>query len=368
MGILRFLLAASVLIGHTAPILGTKTRLVGGMTAVESFFIISGFYMALVLKEKYSKGDNAYRKFYFNRFLRLFPMYWTVLLVVLLVSLLWNFQHLDNHLLPYIKHFSHMNFVTFIYFIFSNMFLLGQDTFFFLSLNPDSGWLFFTKQYTTTAIWLEQFLFVPQAWTLGIEILFYLLAPFIFKLGWKFVLTIAVISLFTKICLFAVGLSFEPWPYRFFPAEICFFLAGAGSYLLYKRIRNKSIAKHIMWGIFGLVVFYTILYSLIPGLDIYSYNPYRIGYYILLLVAVPFLFKFTKKNAADTFIGRLSYPMYIVHLFIIQVYFTYYPGFATTSAYFSFAVLGASIIVSILLLLLVDNPVQKLKYKSKEKI
>lgn len=82
MGLVRFLLATSVLIGHAFPLFGVK--FVGGMTAVESFFIISGFYMAFVLHEKYDRIKHPYRAFLTNRFLRLFPMYWVVLGIILI--------------------------------------------------------------------------------------------------------------------------------------------------------------------------------------------------------------------------------------------------------------------------------------------
>ncbi len=53
MGVMRFLLALSVLILHTAP--DSAFPMVGGRVAVETFFMISGFYMALILNEKYAE-------------------------------------------------------------------------------------------------------------------------------------------------------------------------------------------------------------------------------------------------------------------------------------------------------------------------
>ena len=81
MGLLRVLLALSVVAAHSTPILGTS--LVGGRVAVQTFFILSGFYMALVLDGKY-RGRGSYRTFLQQRFLRLFPAYWFVLVLALL--------------------------------------------------------------------------------------------------------------------------------------------------------------------------------------------------------------------------------------------------------------------------------------------
>ena len=50
MGLLRFILAASVVLAHSGDFFGFKFT--GGLIAVETFFIISGFYMALILDTK----------------------------------------------------------------------------------------------------------------------------------------------------------------------------------------------------------------------------------------------------------------------------------------------------------------------------
>ena len=50
-GKLRLILAMSVVIVHTSPLFGLT--LVGGRGAVECFFVISGFYMSLVMRTKY---------------------------------------------------------------------------------------------------------------------------------------------------------------------------------------------------------------------------------------------------------------------------------------------------------------------------
>ncbi|MDH6355821.1 peptidoglycan/LPS O-acetylase OafA/YrhL [Dysgonomonas sp. PH5-45] len=83
MGIIRLLLAISVVINHSTAIFGC--RLVGGAVAVQAFYIISGFYMAMILTEKYV-GKGSYKLFISNRFLRLYPIYWAILLVVILYS------------------------------------------------------------------------------------------------------------------------------------------------------------------------------------------------------------------------------------------------------------------------------------------
>lgn len=84
MGLLRLLLAFAVVIGHSAPIPGLP--LLGAGLAVKVFFVVSGFYMALILSEKYEAKPRGRWLFYSNRFLRIFPLYWVVLGVDVLVG------------------------------------------------------------------------------------------------------------------------------------------------------------------------------------------------------------------------------------------------------------------------------------------
>src|SRR4029079_11666669 len=73
LGLIRVLLAMAVLFGHL-PIL-ENVHIMGAALAVQAFFIVSGFYMALVLSGKYS-GQT--RLFYSNRLLRLMPTYFVM--------------------------------------------------------------------------------------------------------------------------------------------------------------------------------------------------------------------------------------------------------------------------------------------------
>jgi len=73
MGTLRLLLALSVVAAHCGAIAGL--RFVGGPMAVQAFFIRSGFFMALILNEKYTGNNNSYWLFISNRFFRRYPFY-----------------------------------------------------------------------------------------------------------------------------------------------------------------------------------------------------------------------------------------------------------------------------------------------------
>ncbi len=98
MGTLRFLLALVVAYGHFAVPLSFPTSDI----AVQSFFVISGFYMALVLNEKY--GPGSYWLFISNRLLRLWPAYFVVLILSLAAADNWKpIAALDGSILPSLR-------------------------------------------------------------------------------------------------------------------------------------------------------------------------------------------------------------------------------------------------------------------------
>jgi peptidoglycan/LPS O-acetylase OafA/YrhL len=80
MGLIRVLLALAVVDFHAVRFASAPHFLnlpwVNGGVAVQSFFVISGFYMALILSGKYA-GRGVF-VFYRARFLRLYPAYWIV--------------------------------------------------------------------------------------------------------------------------------------------------------------------------------------------------------------------------------------------------------------------------------------------------
>ena len=80
MGIIRFLLAASVICAHFGGIYGNN--LIGGALAVQSFFLLSGFYIVLILEENFSvKSFQEYKSFLSSRLFRLYPAYWLSLAI-----------------------------------------------------------------------------------------------------------------------------------------------------------------------------------------------------------------------------------------------------------------------------------------------
>lgn len=348
MGIIRLLLALSVVAAHCGPIFGLT--MVGGKVAVQSFYIISGFYMSIILNEKYIGKNKSYTLFITNRCMRLFPIYWAILIgtigtsvVIALLTKGFSFPVFESYLA--VK----TNVMSFMYLVFTNLFIIGQDIVLFLGIHSDTGILYFTSNYANSTPQLHTFLFIPQAWTLGIELSFYLIAPFILTRGYKPVLALLICSFALRIFFYNyLGLKEDPWNYRFFPTEIFFFLLGYVSYQIYLKYKNIEIGSLINISFLIICVLFTLLYSYISAFKL-KYLPFSIKeilYFTIITLLMPLLFNYFKNNKLDNKIGELSYPVYISHMLILMIFSLLHLSFFKMGWVIAFATIIASFILN----------------------
>ncbi|MDP1817347.1 MAG: acyltransferase [Leadbetterella sp.] len=312
MGILRFLLAIAVVIAHSTPIFGIT--LVGGEIAVKTFFIISGFYMALVLSEKYIGTNNSYSLFITNRLLKLYPIYWVILLLSILLSFVAFYQNglagsqKISSLVTAISNGT-MTIPVFIWYCFSTVFIVFQDFFIFIGLNSD-GTFSFVKDFHLSKEVMMRFMFLPQSWTIALEISFYLIVPFLNKWkSWKLA-CLFLFSITVRYWLRKQGFYSDPWSYRFFPSELMYFLVGIFSYRFYSNLK-QSINKPFQIFSVILAIVVTICYQFYNSKTSYILYPYIIAFLI------PGIFHYLKNNKLDSTIGELSYPIYMSHITIM---------------------------------------------------
>ena len=317
MGIIRLLLAISVVAVHSSAILGTK--FVGGEIAVEAFFIISGFYMTLILTEKYIGVNGSYKLFITNRLLKLYPIYWTVVLLIIFLSIgsllatHGNFAGKFRAYVEYSRAYDNMSVFSWMFLVITNIILIGQDVVMFMGLDAMTGKLYLTSDFRNTAPQLSSFLLVPQAWTLSLEIVFYLIAPFIVKRRIWLILLLILLSLMLKRLLSYNGFDHDPWSYRFFPSEIMFFLLGAVAYKLYNLIKGKVLPRLAVIITLAIVVAQIIFYD-------YYFIPYKqVIFFVSFFLSVPIIFYGTKDIKWDYRLGELSYPVYISHMLLLYV-------------------------------------------------
>jgi peptidoglycan/LPS O-acetylase OafA/YrhL len=308
MGLIRFLLALSVLIVHSSPVLGIE--IIPGSQAVHSFYIISGFYMAMIFVEKYEGTERPLYYFFSNRILRLYPLYLLVVILIVALSivlgiLLGSYGELQYYIDKYNEQPNSLG--ALITVLFLNISLIGQDiiTFFgidnlghlqFLGLDGDQK--------------MQELLFIPIAWTVSIELFFYLLTPFIVAKK-KLVIVywlLAVIGLRLLLYMaFDIKESFAI--YRFAPTELFWFLLGVLSYKLFqdKWLPDKR---------------YGILFFILLVLALFTYKYIQSDWLIFILVFLftPSIFYRLSSYRYDRYLGELTYPLYISHcLFLIII-------------------------------------------------
>lgn len=358
MGFLRLLHAVAVIIAHSTPIFGMP--LIGGVGAVQTFYMVSGFYMTLILATKYV-GQGSYQLFIGNRFLRLFPLYWAILVLTIGSAILLRLGSGQwGALAPFVAWRRQLTGPTWLYLIFTNSAIVGQDWLLFLGLHPQSGRLFLTPNFLAQAPPIYEFLLVPQAWSIGLEISFYLLAPLIVRRNVYQVGALTLGSLLLRAYIYyGLRWHFDPWTYRFFPTELAFFLFGTLAFRLYEWLKQQPLSRAVTWGGTGLVIGLTLLYPLLPTplgdeeLKIWSH-------YSLILLGLPFVFLATENSKLDRWVGELSYPVYLVH-FLVITWLRLIPGVANLGLSEGTLALLLSLLAAWLLNVGIANPVERIR-------
>ncbi len=360
MGILRILLAIAVVITHSDSFFGVK--LTGGLVAVEVFFIISGFYMTMILEEKYT-GKGSYKLFLSNRFLRLYPMFWGVLSLTVLASIICyavsgNWLRLS----PYQQYVESMTPGTLLYLVTTNLALFGQDVAMFLGLDPQTGKVFFCDNFGKSDPQFHTFLLIPQAWTLGIEVTFYLLAPLVVRKSNAFIIAAIMASLSIRMCTYLLlGYTNDPWTYRFFPSELALFLLGTVSYRLYKSWQVKTFfSKRNQTTVTLAFVSLILMYQFIPWNDGYSTHLINWSIYAFATLSLPFIFHLTKSSRLDRRIGELSYPVYICHMLVISAVLPLVERFDLETYLGEFTLL-LTLVASYALVRVIADPIEKIR-------
>lgn len=318
MGVLRLLLALSVVLGH----LGAGYSLAGGLVAVQLFFIVSGFYMETVLSGKYDPRRDL-GLFYISRALRIYSVYFACLAVSLVVFAALALR--GEGLLAYISaNADRLDTPAKAWLVLTTFGLLGQDVVLFQKI--DAGHLVFNTggnfgpDPEGALAW--KFMAIPQAWTISLELMFYALAPFLTRLSTRALVLIVAASLSARGAVYAAGFAGDPWIYRFFPFELALFVCG----MLARRFHDAFISRiagdmrrTIGWGfIAACCLVQTTAHALGVPIILAVWPLYAAA-----LVALPCLFAgslFPGASTWDARLAELSYPVYLIHWIVIVAY------------------------------------------------
>lgn len=311
MGYIRFILALCVVIDHIGSIYGYK--MLPGILAVKSFFIISGFYMSLVLHEKYINIPHWRLIFYINRYLRLAPLYLLILILTLLCAIIFNRTRYFT--LPELYYLvQHMELYELLLLVVANLSMIGQDLTFLFKFDENIFGFSFTLNYINAIIPAYRFLLIPQGWSLSIEIFFYLIAPFILLRRAVATTLLLLASCLAHIMPLYFDLPFTPWTDRLFPTVIVYFLFGHISYKLYLTIKRQKFTYYSAYISLVLISLICFFYSFINIHELIKNN----AFLVIIIISLPLVFHATKNSKYDILIASTSYPIYVSHIFIIS--------------------------------------------------
>ena len=352
MGILRFILAVCVILAHTDS-LGFHFA-IGGGTAVQCFYILSGFFMTMILTEKYNQKGQV-GLYYENRFLRLFSVYWIFLALNIALSALNHFVHHSGTLSRWIESWHHLTLIDTAVLIFSNVFMIGHDWTSLFELG--SHGIHRVADFKSPNPYLPKFFFIPQAWTLGVEITFYILAPFLVRRRWWIVAVIAVATFILRAYLISNGYQIGIWNNGFFPSEVGMFLLGTLSYKGYAAHKDK-LHGPITLAIAGVTLLIVLAFPLIGQDGPIFFSAPHILLFTVLTVGIPALFSVTRKLKWERNIGELSYPIYLSHEFFTQILMRI-PHIHSHPIFLALLTIGATTALSAVVVKFVDIPVNR---------
>jgi peptidoglycan/LPS O-acetylase OafA/YrhL len=255
--------------------------------AVMFFYMVSGFLITYTLTRNYDHDLRGTFKFYKNRFIRIFSLYWPlVVLTFLLFDWAWD-RFLSASLLDKL----------------TGIFLLGMDWRLAFADYP--------KIHFDAAIGG-----LHQAWTLGAELTFYLAAPLLMR-SWKIGAALLAASFGLRAAFVIVlgnGLH-DVWTYHFAVTTFGFFMLGHLICLANQRWRPLS--QPVMGCVLLACSFVTMLF----GGTYAGYDSVRFwGSALFFAAALPGLFEATKGIRWMNLAGDLSYPIYLVHTSVLILF------------------------------------------------
>lgn len=282
MGYLRYFLALMVLINHLG--VDVLTYRIGA-TAVIPFFIISGF----VIRKIYESNPQPWKVFLIARLIRIMPQFILYSIVTLA-------------LLEYTK--------------------LGSMSALWMNFSTCT-WGLLALSFTVIGNNFNIFgdcILVPPAWSLGLELVFYISVLFIFKITLIKRQIIFILS-FIVFLIAASGIIYFPtYAYRHIVGTLFIFMLGCC--IIDKRFLYRYTSILVYFLVFLLLIFV----YLVIGINNYD-TKVPLGKEVLLgiIFGMPIvaLLKNTNQTKIDKIFRNISYGVFLNHILIARIYLAY---------------------------------------------
>ncbi len=277
MGKYRFVLAIFVALSHIGTYFAGINQ---GVVSVVSFLLISGFTMQKSVDNYFRGGVISSRQilnFYLDRIMRIYPQY--IFFCILTVVYVYFFPIPDelNECMETVN----------LSYIIKNLLIFPVGS----------------RKGLNTMI-------IPAAWTLALELKFYLLYPFIYKYRLQKISLLLSGVVFT---LAFVGKIDTVWyGYKSILGMLFIFMTGS-------ILASKDFSKDKKWvfGVWCMSVFFIMRYLMKLEYHLGVNREIVIG--LILGIPVMLFLKDDKMSKLDHFLGKLSYGIYLNHFQIKYV-------------------------------------------------
>ena len=164
----------------------------------------------------------------------------------------------------------------------------------------------------------DQFSLVPPAWSLGAEVLFYALAPWLWRY-WRFAMLVAACSLGIQALAWHQVLPTDAWGYRLLPGVLWIFASG----MALQRYQQTH-AHCLRYAVWGVPLFSTAM-ALALGTAGALQTPYNREVLLGFAVALPSIHLLTQGRLPEVWhdwdqrLGDWSYGLFLNHFFCMWV-------------------------------------------------
>lgn len=349
---LRALAVFAVMITHWI-YLDVVVKLGFGFWGVNLFFVLSGFLITeILLKQQYcnQKRSEILKKFYIKRTLRIFPIYYLVIIFALFLNLD-NSRSFAGYTLTYTLNFYNV----------------------------------FTGDIGTS---------LSHLWSLCVEEQFYLVWPILLLIvkplnHLKLIIAMIVLAILIRFVFFAVKVpNYSIYNYRMMPA--CMDALGIGALLAYLKLNKAGLLEQLLKKIyipFIALCLFIIVVFLLKDTGIISETLFRffVSVCSFFLIGCS-IFKMNNRfgrfleNKVIQYLGRISYGLYLYHFIVSSLlngwYHNYWDSIATSipavlrynSYLISFPLyLAITIALASLSYYIIEKPFLKLKEKIENK-
>jgi len=307
---LRFFAAFLVVMHHSEgirkkdglPNLEWLSLFTNGHIAVTFFFVLSGFLITyLLLKETNNTGTIHIKRFYIKRVLRIWPLYFLLVVIGTLI-------------LPIAFHVLHINY--------EMPYTFGQVWYYFLFFLPALVTFFFGHH------------FLEFLWSIGVEEFFYLIWAPLLKFFKTRILLILLLVITIKVLLMVACFFTKNELFNYLVNDVFSFeamaIGGLGAWLVFNRqnplsdlfIYKKPVQVIVYLSLATYLVFniniHNTVWNLVFGTPIVSQLLVDM-LFLYLIIGVSLIDNSVVKfrNKFLSYLGEISYGIYMYHMLVL---------------------------------------------------